>query len=269
MLNTLAIGARLLLYVGALIAIGEVFAARVRGGGWRTRAVTEWTSRLLLSWLAVLLALSVLLITQFLALELAPTREDLALLTRQTAWGRAWLWLAGVALLGTVAGALRAPSWVRMTVAVSLAVAMGGLGHAAADETAPVLSRALDAVHVVGMGAWIGTLLCLGALDLAQWARFSALATIAAPATVLSGVGSAIRRVGEATFPQIVASDYGRLLAAKTLVVLIVLGIGYWHRRAVKHAGAPSLASVRVELLLAFLVLVVTAVLTGTAPPGE
>jgi len=265
----MAIAARLLLYVGALIAIGDVFATRVRGGDWRTRVANEDTSRLLIAWLAMLLALSLSLITQFVALELAPTREDLALLTRQTAWGQAWLWLAGVALVGTLGGVLRAPLWLRTAVAFALAVAMGGLGHAAADETAPLLSRALDAVHVVGMAAWIGALLCLRAVDTAQWSRFSALATIAAPATVLSGVGSAFRRVGEATFPQIVASDYGRLLATKTLVVLIVLGIGYWHRRAVQRQGAPSLTSVRVELLLALLVLLVTSVLTGTAPPGE
>ncbi len=269
MLNSVAIVARLLLYSGALIAIGEVFASRVQGGGWRVRATSARRALVLVAWLAILLALALLFVMQFLALELAPTLSDVALLARQTTWGQGWLLLAGAALVGTFAALLHAPLWLRMLVVVVMASAMGGLGHAAADDAAPLLSRALDATHVLGMAAWIGTLLCLGEVNAGRWARFSALATIAAPVTVFSGAGSALRRVGDATIPQILASDYGRLLGAKVAVVLIILGIGAWHRRAVQRQGSPSPMSVRIELLLAGLVLIVTAVLTGTAPPGE
>jgi putative copper resistance protein D len=72
-----------------------------------------------------------------------------------------------------------------------------------------------------------------------------------------------------ASISDIVSSDYGRLLLAKTLIVLGILALGARHRRNVIAQAAPSRGSVRTELALAALVLIVTAVLTGTAPPGE
>jgi putative copper export protein len=269
-MTMMAVIARVLLYSGAVIAIGDVVAQWVRGGGWHSRGEVERRPRALVAWLLILAALLLLFVAQFLALELAPTAADVAMLIRQTAWGNGWLMLAASAFVGVIAAITRAALVVRAILVSIFALSMGGLGHAAADELAPMLSRALDLLHVLGIGAWIGGLLCLGRTVSAEsWAAFSRLATIAAPVTVFTGVGSAFRRVGVATVPDILASDYGRLLGAKLAIVLVILGIGAWHRRAVLRRGTPSSTSVRFELLLACVVLVVTAVLTGTAPPDE
>ncbi len=268
--------ARLLLYGGALLVIGDVFAARSAGSTWRSRVSAAGPRPMLIAWLAVLAALLVLFVAQFVALDLAPTTADVALLVRETTWGHGWALLVATGLAGAATSAVGAPLILRLVIVLALAVAMGGLGHAAADE-AVALARALDAAHVLSMGAWIGTLAVVvmfaGGLEAqdhsALWTRFSRLATIAAPLTVLSGVGSAFRRVGVATLPQIVASDYGRLLGAKTALVVGILVLGALHRRAVSRGRVPATTSLRVELLCAAAVLVVTAVLTATAPPGE
>ena len=271
--------ARVLLYGGVLVAIGTC------GAEWFSRdglvvpassAVSD-TTRVrdarrrwaLTSWLCVLIALVVMLSAQFVALELAPTRADLAMLLRQTTWGAGWSAMAALGLCGALASAVRAPHLVRMLVLIAFAASMSGVGHAAADVM-PVLARTLDTGHVISLGVWIGTLFCIGR-DAAPrtWERFSRAAVFAAPLSVFTGVGGAFRRMGAADVRTIIASDYGRLLAGKTVLVLIILAIGARHRSRLARRGALTATSVRVELALAGLVVLVTAVLTGTAPPGE
>jgi putative copper export protein len=59
------------------------------------------------------------------------------------------------------------------------------------------------------------------------------------------------------------------LLFGKVAVVGLVVALGAWHRRQLRASERPGRRSVVVELLLAAVVLGVTALLTGTAPPGE
>lgn len=266
----MAVIARLLLYVAAMTVLGDVCARRVRGEAWRARPESRNDNGPVLAWLAALIALSLLFVLQFLALELAPTVSDVAMLARQTAWGNGWMMLAGCAMVGVISAVARAPLTWRFVIAVAFAIAMGGLGHAAADDLAPWTSRALDATHVVAIGVWLGTLLCLGPHPaLSAWERFSRLAVIAAPLSVLSGIGSALLRLRDASLTQIIASDYGRLLGAKVLMAAVILALGARHRRQLLARHEPAKASVRFEILLALAVLGVTAVLTATAPPGE
>lgn len=268
-MNTVAIVARLMLYAGVTMVIGGVGARWMESPASGDREVPSASRQGLWAWTVVLVALLMLFVLQFLALELAPTTADLAMLLRQTAWGHGWLILAGAALTGAFAHLARLPLPLRTLTVAGVAVAMGGLGHAAADESI-VIGRSLDAVHVAGMGVWIGALLCAPVSPSVQWwTRFSRTATTAAGLVVLTGAGAAFRRMGMASISDIVSSDYGRLLIAKTLIVLGILALGARHRRQVIAHTAPSRGSVRTELALAALVLIVTAVLTGTAPPGE
>ena len=262
-----ATAARLLLYLALMLAIGDVGAQWAQGARWRARAEAI-TRRAMLAWLAALAALLTLFVAQFVALELSPTVDEVAMLARQTAWGRGWLTLAGCAVTGAVLTLARATLALRLVVALAMAIAMGGLGHAAADDV-QWLSRTIDATHVMAVGLWLGTLWCLRNATTADWSRLSAIATIGAPLAVASGVGSALRRVGGASLGQIIDSDYGRLLVLKLAIVVIILALGARHRRDVRAHRAPGPASVRTELMLAFATLAVTAVLTGTAPPGE
>lgn len=258
-----------MLYAGVTMVIGGVGTRWMESPSSQVRQTLPVSRPGMWAWTVVLVALLVLFVVQFLALELAPTAQDVAMLLRQTAWGQGWLILAGAALMGAVAHLARLPLPLRTVTVAGVAFAMGGLGHAAADESI-MIGRSLDAVHVVGMGVWIGTLLCAPASPSVQWwTRFSRTATAAAALVVLTGVGAAFRRMGMASISDIVSSDYGRLLLAKTLIVLAILALGARHRRQVIAQQAPSRGSVRTELVLAALVLIVTAVLTGTAPPGE
>lgn len=268
--DVLAVVARCLLYLGTTLAIGQLAAEWARGAHVGAHVGASTTSRASFSalvWCAVLGAIVLLFVAQFLALELTPTRDDVAMLVRQTAWGRGWALLAASGVVFALTSLFAAPWAMRVAIAIAMAGSMSGLGHAAADDL-PVLSRTLDSVHVLGVGAWIGALMLLHAeTEPWVWRRFSALATIASASVVFSGVGAAWRRLGMFSLSAIATSDYGQLLALKLALVAVVLLFGYAHRRSVGAQRSPSRRTVQLELVFAAIVFVTTAWLTGTSPP--
>ncbi len=281
-LLTLAAMARWLLYAGALVAVGRGTVAFL-DPEWKAgaRSVHDTVGPRMVARLAavaLLAAVSLLLWGQLTALEM--TRADIPVLLGQTSWGLGWSQLAGASALAAVALLLpmgRTTSLLLLMAALGVAVAMGGLGHAAADEQWPIGARLLDAMHVAAMGAWLGGLLCtvlivrVPAFPLrhAAWRTFSRTATVMAPVTLASGVGSAARVLLGTAPNAILASDYGRLLVLKTALAAAILFIGAGERRRIANGKTPESRRVGVELGIAGAVLLVTALLTGTEPPGE
>ena len=273
---------RLLLYGGATLAIGRgtltVLARDADGAFTDTRAVRV---SLWLGALALVMAPLTLLLLQQQALEL--TTAELPGLLRDTTWGRGWMPLALSCVLSAILlptpqtrAQTRANAWLLLLSALGVAAAMGGLGHAAADDQWPLASRLFDALHVVGAGAWIGGLLLMrlasagtAVPSAGEWRAFSRIATVMAPAVLLSGVGSAWRRVGGSGPTAILASDYGKLLLLKIVLALAVMAMGFTQRRRIAAGQIPSRTVVRREVVLASVVLAATAWMTGTEPPGE
>ncbi len=283
--------ARFFLYLGATLVVGELSQTWARrehprlGKRPRTGSLLSLTA-----WPLLLCATLALALLQALDMELDATFASTRMLLTQTTWGRGWSVLAVAVLAGAIASAARAPRWLSGLFVLSTAVAMGGLGHAAADDAYPLLARATDAVHVLAVGAWLGGLAIVAGAQwdahgapevlLGQWRRFSRVATVAAPVVVLTGLVAAWRRLqlvppsgAMVSLPTelrtALASDYGLLLLAKIALVLLAVALGYKHRRRVLNERAPSRPTVCAELLLAVVVFAITGVLTGTAPPGE
>ena len=263
--------ARWWLYVGVALVVGHATLRLAQVP--QPAAIVPRASRLaLLGWCAMALALLLLFVVQAHDMELAATLTDMRVVLSETTWGRGWSVLALCVASGIVAQLLRAPVWLRAACAVLAAVAMGGMGHAAADTAWPRLARVLDALHVLGAGAWIGGLLFLATearADRAVWAAFSRVATIAAPVVVVTGVGVTLRRLSGVPLHDTLVSSYGQLLALKIALVVVVLGFGAVHRRRVAAHAVPGIRSIRSEIVFAFAIFVVTSVLTGSAPPGD
>ena len=278
--------ARLLLYGGATLAIGRatlVFFETDVGGTRRAVRGALWAGAI-----ALVLAPLALLLMQQAALEL--TAAELPGLLRETTWGRGWLQLAIPCALSAILLPLRRTnitSLLLLMAALGVAAAMGGLGHAAADEQWPLASRLFDAMHVAGAGAWIGglMLMVLASVDEGvprnavsdtgsdtvsdtEWRAFSRTATVMAPVMLLSGIASAWRRVGASGAAEILATDYGRLLVVKIALAAVVLAMGATHRRRLSAGNTPSRKAVWWEVVIAVVVLAVTAWMTGTEPPG-
>ncbi len=221
-------------------------------------------------------------------------------------WGRIWVTQFVIAVIVCIAFASARGSrrggiaWLAVAiVSVALAATPAFSGHAIAAPGNRGLSIALDVIHVVAAGAWLGGLLTLTVVGvpvalsigkstdtdaraprgLPLVARlvnaFSPLALVFAGFVVASGVIAAWMRIG--SFTALFHSTYGTVLLVKLGLVILVLAGGAYNwlrmRGALAHreTGASAVGSFRrsawIELTAGVLVIAATAVLVATQPP--
>ncbi|MDQ3996198.1 MAG: copper resistance protein CopC/CopD [Gemmatimonadota bacterium] len=210
----------------------------------------------------------------------------------ETTWGRGWLVGAVgavVLLVGLLVARRSGAGWyVAAAGALAVAVSPALTGHAAADAERPGLAITVDALHVLGAGAWLGTLLLVtmagipAALRRVPGERGPAVASIlrafhplalwCVPVVVASGLVSAWLRLG--SFAALTSSRYGAYLLIKVLIFLCVALTGAYNWRRVlptlgTDAGARQIRrTASLELAIGAVVLAVTAALVVTSPPG-
>jgi copper transport protein len=213
---------------------------------------------------------------------------DMAMHTR---WGFALRLELGAALVALVSFGLAVRrvrgTWLLATIsAIVLAVTPALAGHAAASPRFTSLMIASDFLHVLGASSWLGSLfavLIVGvpvsfALHGAErWSSvaslvnsFSPLALASASVVVVSGlVASWVHLEHLSALWQ---TAYGQTLLIKLALVATTLMVGAYNFRRVQpqlvnEEGTARLRrSASVELLLGFLIIVVTGFLTGIAP---
>ncbi len=97
------------------------------------------------------------------------------------------------------------------------------------------LGSVLAAVHALAAAAWFGVLLALALVvrTRGEWAvilpRYSGWAMPAVAAVTVTGVCNGLVRIGGPA--ALFETGYGRILLAKTVMVLALLGLGWWWRR--------------------------------------
>jgi copper resistance protein D len=190
---------------------------------------------------------------------------------------RGRFWLAGLALVGAL-----------------LLLTQAWLGHAAEGGATlyGALMIATYGIHMLAAAAWVGGLppLLFALVEerhfspeaVRDWtldilSRYSLMAMVAVTLIVATGIGNAAFRVA-GSFDKLFWTDYGNVLAAKVLAVVVMLVLAYFNRfvamprlriAALKDERqiARLRASVSLELVLGMVVLGVAAVLGITPPP--
>lgn len=211
----------------------------------------------------------------------------------RTTWGWGWLLQAGATLVVLV-GLLLArrgsrAGWALATIgAVALAFTPGLAGHAAASPELATLAILADALHVLGAGGWLGSLLLVVIVGIPVALRrtdgepgkavaalinaFSPTALLFAGTVVATGVFAAWLQLG--TVSALWESTYGRTLLLKLALLSVVFGTGAYNWLRVKPALGSEVAAGRLrhsaalELAVGVVVLAVTAVLVATATPS-
>lgn len=217
--------------------------------------------------------------------------------------GHVWLSRAGilVALAGVWArgvpeeGGRAGRWWLRLGLAVAVVMSGGLVSHVAAAAEGRWLLLGVQAAHLLAMASWVGGLLGFAtifwragagsvaareAVHLASaLPAFSGLAVLAVGTLALSGL--VLARLHLVAWDGLLGTTYGRWLAAKLVVFLVMLGLGGWHqarvepslRRAIERGEAAPGAvsrfrrSIRVEAALGVGALALAGVLSVTAPP--
>jgi putative copper resistance protein D len=302
--------ARWIHLAAGVMAVGAFTAVLLTG---RSRAVTvrAWETRLVrrAPWLlaAVLVSgIAVLAHQAALAegrLAAAVDARALGRVLLETHGGAVWLGRHGIVLLLAALVSLPARvddriDWLAarghaMLLAVAALALMAMAGHAAAVEPGTATAIAVDALHLVAAGVWIGSLLPMAALLRAAGAdagadarpyavlavrRFSRAALLAVLA--LGGTGAANAWTHVADVPGLVGTLYGRLLLAKIALFAAVLAVASVNRRRLLPrlageavtVGRPAMRrlarSMTIEGVLTLAVLVIVAAMT-TSPPAR
>ena len=177
----------------------------------------------------------------------------------------------------------RSPVWRAAAAATALALltSVVAAGHAA---TGGPMRIAAGVLHFGGVAVWLGGLVVISLVVLprrrfpeirATLPRFSALAGTAFSAAALGGVLMARSFVGD--WRTLGSSAYGHVLILKTIVVLLILSAAVASRMIVGRISGgsgrraqllrPLTASVATEVVLATIVLAVSAVLVSRPLP--
>lgn len=210
-----------------------------------------------------------------------PWTEDAALLLG-TSWGTSWKAAVVGGLIVAAAFALarsgrRGSWWLATAAALGLAAFPGLTGHASGVEDGRILALVADWSHVVAAGSWMGGLavvLFLGMRgDLPRLVpAFSPVAMASVGLLVVSGTYAAWLHLP--TPGALLTTGYGRLLLAKLALVAVVLGFGARNFRVLTPRlgtadGDEAMhRSAALELAVAQLVLLATALLVRTSPMG-
>jgi copper transport protein len=264
--------ARLLLYAGLIATFGAGIIAWLIVPS-RARSVLRLAAA---GWIA-----STVGTVAVVALQWAGAEADLGAILG-TSLGISGLARFGSAVLGGLAVALaaRSPStrpFAGLAVTAGLAMAIDVLGgHAGAVAPAP-LQLAFQWLHVAAAGFWVGGLAALlialkGAPPEVRGAgarRFSLIAGFAIALVAVTGALRAIAEVG--TFDALFGTDYGRLIIAKSALIVVLALLGATnHFWSVPAAGRTLLRLRRVgttELSVAMVAVMLSAFLVDLAPP--
>ncbi|GAA3676086.1 cytochrome c oxidase assembly protein [Arthrobacter ginkgonis] len=208
--------------------------------------------------------------------------------------GQAWAWMVAIgAVVSTLAFGVRSPAGVGLAAAAALGgvVPIALVGHAAGADDHWGAVNAIG-LHLLGVCLWVGGILVLalvagllqgpapgrfaGARPVLAGVvlrRFSTLATFAFLLVLGSGVVSATIRMD--SWSQL-ATPYGGLIAAKTVLTLVLGALGLAHRRrTIPQLEAGQFSATRaawrivaVEAAVMAAVMGLATALGRTAPPA-
>lgn len=217
-------------------------------------------------------------------------RSAVSVVLTQTTWGIGWF----VQALALPCVLLVAPRAMRRGGVMQLALGVGLValcaspafsGHAIGAPRLTFVAIALDTVHVLAAGAWLGTLgaVAFVALPIARHAggetmtrvlaRFSPVALASAGALAATGVFASWLHLE--TLAALWTSDYGLMLVRKLVLLAGVAAVGAYNWKVVtpRLAATGDLTALRrstaIELTLALALVAVTAVLVATPLPAE
>ncbi len=271
----LTAGGRALALTGAFILVGAAVCTWLAPS--RAIRVPMLYAALALTFAVIVQAGGQLLAFDAFAPDASPIADTFAMLAG-TNWGRTRAALALLALAALLGAALpaRFTNMSARVLAVMLLALVPWLGHAAAADN-QLLAFALTGVHATAAAVWLGTL----ALLARPWwndvhalhplvPRYGAIALIAAPVVVVSGVITVWTRLGSPW--QLLEPGYGRLVLIKTGFVALVLALGARHHLQLVRSSKTDVMAMRrslqLEVLLTLLVLAVTGWLGESEPPA-
>jgi len=220
-----------------------------------------------------------------------PWTEDATLLLTGTAWGRTWMEaaaasIAAIGAFGLVRVGIRGAWFAATVIVVALAGFPALTGHASGTEELRALTLAADTLHVLAAGSWVGGLgfVLYSERSWRVWSGGESLLPSLVPVFSPVAIGSVAALVITGTLAGwihlegvvvLATTSYGRIFVLKLSLVLavMVLGAVSWKQLTPRLGDLEGQDALRRaasrELLIAQLVLLVTAILVRSSPMGH
>lgn len=204
--------------------------------------------------------------------DVMSTRLGIALLAR------VMLVFVLVMLFSPVVMRRRSSLWLNAVslATIGLVVTFSASGHASARPWAAIIV-ALDAVHLLAIGAWIGALMAMFVVGREAFGyaeedgtaghlvRLSRIFTWAMPTVVVTGAVQAWMLIDDRS--GVLETTYGRAFLAKVGLVVFAVAIGTGIRRRLAHGNVGVLRrALLFEVFVAVVVLGLAAVMVSTSP---
>ena len=270
-----AIGGRWILYLGFMILFGAA---------WVALAVARGPAPDLLAMAAVGWVLTAVGSVAVVAVQWAETGAPIETLPSTSIGIAALARTVSLALVGLALVALAVVprfggrrGWAAVAVGATAAIVVDvGTGHAAAGPTW-IVQIAAQAMHGIGAAAWVGGLAGLlvvlrttpagERLDTAR--RFSSWAGVALAVVAVTGAARAFAEIG--TLEALFGTDFGRVVIAKSGLLLALAGLGAVNRFFTLKSAARVASVFRrigvTELVLAVAIVGLSALLVNLSPP--
>jgi copper transport protein len=270
-----AIGGRWILYLGFMVLFGAAWVALAVARA----PAPDLLAMAAVGWVLTAVGSVVVVAVQWAEIgapieTLLATSIGLAALVRVASLALVGIALVALAVLPRFGG-VRGWAAVAATAAAAIVVDVG-TGHAAADPTW-LLQIAAQSMHGIAAAAWVGGLAGLllvlrttpagERLDTAR--RFSSWAGIALAIVAITGAARAFVEIG--TLDALVGTDFGRVVIAKSALLLILAGLGAVNRFFTLKSAARITSLFRrvgaTELVLAVVILGLSGLLVNLSPP--
>ncbi|MFB9330326.1 copper resistance CopC/CopD family protein [Paenibacillus aurantiacus] len=194
--------------------------------------------------------------------------SEYAKLFGQTSVGRGWLLL--IVLAAALFPVLKLGSAARAVWAVLILGVESWSGHAVVYSP-KFVTVLLDFVHLAGAALWSGGLVLLLALwkfdrkEAGRFAeQFSQMALLSIAVMTVSGVAMTLFFLPSLDY--LLYTPWGKMLIAKTALVVLVLIVGALLRFRVRKGQLPPLALLRVDLGLMALIIAIVGIFTYITP---
>ncbi|MDP9269937.1 MAG: copper resistance protein CopC [Chloroflexota bacterium] len=171
------------------------------------------------------------------------------------------------------------PGLIALGLLAAAAMLADAVSSHAAASGAVVFNVAVQWIHVVAAGTWLGGLLTLllalrgrpGEASATATRRFANSATVGIALVALTGVVRGLSEIGP--WGNLVSTSFGWLLIAKSALLVALAGLGAVNHFGSVPAAGRSLRPLRMvgstELAVGTVVLVLSASLVNLAPPAQ
>lgn len=271
-----AIAARWLLYLGIVALFGAAWIAlavvRVPAGDLLLMAAAGWV----LTFIGTIAVVGVQWSDTGASLEtLIGASIGMAAIARMVSLALVGAALVGLAVVPALGGAR---GWAAAALAsASVLLVDVATGHAAAGPGWPI-QVAVQTAHGLAAAAWLGGLVGLllilrsvpsgDRLDTAR--RYSSWVGIALAVVAVTGAVRGWAEIG--TLDRLVDTDSGRIVVAKSVLLIALAGLGAFNRFFTLRDAARLMSRVRrigvIEIAVAAAVLALAAVLVNLPPPA-